>query len=97
MARGKPYLAGKWEDVPRRESFEWNTKRDPMRVVINDEGSLTTFPRAINIVTESEGYKPADFDKSITIVNESGELEEYDEDMWLEGMPDHTVFLPHEE
>jgi hypothetical protein len=33
LARGKPHLAGKWEDVTRHVSFEWSTKRDPMRVV----------------------------------------------------------------
>jgi hypothetical protein len=37
LARGKPWLAGKWEDITRHESFEWSTKRDPMRIKISDE------------------------------------------------------------
>jgi hypothetical protein len=94
LHRNKPWLAGKWEDVTRRESFDWDTKRDPMRIVVNDEGSFTTFPRTGHLYAESEGYAPADFDKVITIVNESGELEEIDEDMLFEGMPDHVEFLP---
>src|SRR5436305_431089 len=31
LQRGTPYLAGKWEDVTRCESFEWKTKRNPNR------------------------------------------------------------------
>ena len=97
LARGKPWLAGKWSDETRHESFEWDTKRDRMRVVLNDR-SLTTFPRLLSSpFDESEGYKPADFDTALTIMNDAGELEEIDEDVWLEGMPDHIDFLPHEE
>ena len=95
LARGKPWLAGKWEDVSRHESFEWSTKRDPMRVVLGD-GNLTTFPPALPILTESEGYKPADFDKLLEISTEHGPTEEIDENMLLEAMPDFTPFLPHE-
>ena len=69
LARGKPWLAGKWEDVTRHESFEWSTKRDPMRVVLG-EGYLTTFPIALSILAESEGYKPADFDRVLEISTE---------------------------
>jgi hypothetical protein len=32
LARGKPWLAGKWEDVARLESFEWESKRDAKRI-----------------------------------------------------------------
>jgi hypothetical protein len=96
LARGKPYLAGRWSDETRHETFEWDTKRDRTRVVLNDR-SLTTFPRTLSPFDESEGYKPADFDKPITIMNDAGGLEEMDEDVWLEGMPDHIDFLPHEE
>jgi hypothetical protein len=39
IARGKPILAGKWEDVTRVESFEWASKRDPFNITINDDGS----------------------------------------------------------
>jgi hypothetical protein len=83
-------------DETRHETFEWDTKRDRTRVVLNDR-SLTTFPRTLSPFDESEGYKPADFDKPITIMNDAGGLEEMDEDVWLEGMPDHIDFLPHEE
>jgi hypothetical protein len=64
LARGKPWLAGKWEDVTRHESFEWQTKRDPMRIKISDEGYLVTYPPALSIFAESEGYKPAEFARS---------------------------------
>jgi hypothetical protein len=40
LARGKPWLAGRWENVPRLESFEWKTKRDAMRTKISDAGYL---------------------------------------------------------
>jgi hypothetical protein len=96
MARGKPWLAGKWEDVTRYESFEWKTKRDPNRVIVSDEGYLVTFPPAISILAESEGYKPADFDKLIEISGESGSSLEIDENMLLEAMPDFIPFLPRE-
>jgi hypothetical protein len=96
MARGKPWLAGKWEDVTRHESFEWKTKRDPMRIDVSDSGCVATFPRAISIFAESEGYKPADFDKLIEISGEGDAKEEIDENMLLEAMPDFMRFLPHE-
>jgi hypothetical protein len=32
LARGKPWLAGKWTVETQRESFEWFTKRDAMNV-----------------------------------------------------------------
>jgi hypothetical protein len=68
-----------------------------MRVVVNDDGNVTTFPRVGSLFEESEGYKPADFDRLISVVNDSGGLEVIGEDVWLEGMPDHIDFLPHEE
>jgi hypothetical protein len=95
LARGKPWLAGKWEDISRHESFEWRTKRDPMRIILGD-GDLTTFPPALSILTESEGYKPADFDKLLEISGESGTTEEIDENTLLEAMPDFIPFLPRE-
>jgi hypothetical protein len=95
LARGKRWLAGKWEDVVRHESVEWGTKRDPMHILV-DRGYLTTFPLDLPILTESEGYKPADFDKLIEISGETGAPEEIDEKMLLEAMPDFTPFLPHE-
>jgi DNA polymerase type B, organellar and viral len=96
LARGKPWLAGRWEDVTRHESFEWQTKRDPMRIRISDEGYVGTFPRSNSIFAESEGYEPADFDKYMQISGESGGTESIDENMLLEAMPDFIPFLPHE-
>src|SRR5262249_52527490 len=67
LARGKPWQAGQWEDVPRHESFEWSTKRDSMRVVLGED-HLTTFPIALSSpLAESEGHKPADFDRLVEI------------------------------
>ena len=93
-ARGKPSLAGKWEEVTRQESFEWKTKRHATRVVLAEE-HLMTFPREQSIFTESEGYKPADFDRIVEI-SEGGAVEEIDENTLLEAMPDFTPFLPRE-
>jgi hypothetical protein len=96
VARGKPWLAGRWEDVTRHESFEWKTKRDPMRINVMGEGYVITFPRAISIFDESEGYEPADFDRLIDVSWENGAKEPIDENMVLEAMPDFTPFLPQE-
>jgi hypothetical protein len=96
MARGKPWIAGRWEDVTRHVSFEWKTKRDPMRIAVSDEGYIRTFPRKNSIFAESEGYEPADFDRRIEISGESGGPVEIDENMLLEGMPDFIPFLPRE-
>jgi hypothetical protein len=57
---------------------------------------LKTFPPALSILAESEGYKPADFDRLIEISGESGGTVEIDENMMLEAMPDHIPFLPRE-
>jgi hypothetical protein len=96
LARGKPWQAGKWEDVTRHESFEWSTKRDPTRVVLSED-HLTTFPIALSSpLAESEGYKPADFDRLVEISGESGVREEVDENTLLEAMPDFIPFLPRE-
>jgi hypothetical protein len=96
LAWGKPWLAGKWEDVTRTERFEWKTKRDAMRIIVKDEGYVSTFPIALSIFAESEGYEPADFDKYIEIEGENSATEEIDENMLLEAMPDFVPFLPHE-
>jgi hypothetical protein len=96
MHRNKPHLAGKWEDVERQESFEWRTKRDPMRVVVSDEGYIQTFPRTQPIFAESAGKEPANFEKSVEILDVNSGTVEIDEDMLLEAMPDFTPFLPYE-
>jgi hypothetical protein len=96
LARGKPWLAGRWENVTRHESFEWRTKRDPMRITISDEGYVLTFPRKNSIFAESEGYEPADFDRRIEISAEGGATVVIDENMLFEAMPDHIRFLPDE-
>jgi hypothetical protein len=95
LARGKPWQAGKWEDVVRHISFEWRTKRDAMRVVLGED-HLTTFPITLSILAESEGYEPADFDRLVEISGESGFNEEIDENTLLEAMPDFIPFLPRE-
>jgi hypothetical protein len=95
MARGKPWLAGRWEDVTRHVSFEWKTKRDPMRIEVSD-GYVRTFPLKNSILAESEGYEPADFDRLIEILGDSGGAVEIDENTLLEGMPDFIPFLPRE-
>jgi DNA polymerase type B, organellar and viral len=96
LARGKPWLAGKWEDVTRHESFEWRTKRDAMRVTLHEDGYLITYPPALSILAESEGYKPADFDRLVEITGEAGGAEQIDENMLLEAMPDFVPFLPRD-
>jgi hypothetical protein len=96
MPRGKPRLAGRWEDVTRNISFEWKTKCDPMRIAVSDDGFVRTFPLKNSIFAESGGYEPADFDRSVEITGESGGAVEIDENTLLEGMPDFTPFLPRE-
>jgi hypothetical protein len=96
LARNKPWLAGRWKNETRYESFEWGTKRDPMRVRLDDDGCLVTFPLSISPFAESKGYEPADFDRLIVIAGVGGDTETIDETMLLEAMPDFTPFLPHE-
>jgi hypothetical protein len=97
LARGKPWLAGKWENVTRHESFEWRTKRHAMRIEVSDDGCLVTYPPAhTTIFDESEGYLPVDFDKLIEIFGEGGDTIPVDENMMLEAMPDFIPFLPGE-
>jgi hypothetical protein len=97
IARGKPWLAGKWENVTRHESFEWKTKRDAMRITVSEDGYLVTYPPVLpSIFDESEGYIPAEFDRLIEISGESGSTVQIDENMLLEAMPDFIPFLPRE-
>jgi hypothetical protein len=96
LARGKPWLAGKWEDVTRYVSFEWATKRDAMRITLGDD-YIATYPIALSSpLAESEGYKPADFDRLIEVSGEGGNIVEIDENMLLEAMPDFIPFLLRE-
>ena len=55
-----------------------------------------TYPPVLSILAESEGYKPADFDRLTEISGESGGRVEVDENMMLEAMPDFILFLPRE-
>jgi len=96
LARGKPWQAGRWKEETRHVSFDWKTKRDPMRIEVSDEGYIRTFPRKNSIFAESEGYQPADFDRRIEISGESGGTENIDENMLLEAMPDFIPFLPRD-
>ena len=96
-ARPRQALAsGKWEDITRHESFEWRTKRDATRIAVSNEGYVATFPPALSIFAESEGYKPAEFDRLIEISGESGSAVEIDENMLLEAVPDFMPFLRRE-
>ena len=61
LARGKPEVIGKWEKFESAQSFEWDLKRDPMKIVIADR-HIKTFPQKGSIFTESFGYAPPDFD-----------------------------------
>jgi hypothetical protein len=97
LARGKTWLAGQWKDETRNVSFEWGTKRDAMRIDVSDEGYITTYPPTLpSILIESEGYKPADFDRLIEILRKDGSTEQIDENELLEAMPDFVQFLPRE-
>ena len=58
--------------------------------------ALVTFPPALSIFAESEGYKPADFDRYVEISGGSGSTVQIDENMLLEAMPDFIPFLPRE-
>jgi hypothetical protein len=89
-SRGLPEDGGRQRNV----SFEWQMKRDPVRITVNDEGYVRTFPRKNSILAESEGYEPADFDRRIEISGESGGTVEIDENMLLEAMPDFIPFVP---
>jgi hypothetical protein len=80
LHRNKPWLAGKWEDVERKESFEWRTKRYPNRIDVCDEGYIVTYPREQSILAVSEGKSPADFDKRVEILDANGRTEEVDKD-----------------
>src|SRR5262249_624459 len=93
LARGKPILAGKWEDVTRVETFGWSSKRDPVDITVNDGGSISTFPIVGRPTLESKGYEPADFDKLLKLRDRDGEEFTEDEDTLFEGQPDYTPFL----
>jgi hypothetical protein len=96
LAWGKPWLAGKWDDVVRYIGFEWSTKRDAMRIVLGD-GHIATYPIALSSpLSESEGYKPADFDRLVEISGKDDFREKVDENTLLEAMPDFIRFLPWE-
>ena len=49
-----------------------------------------------SILAESEGYKPANFDRLFEISGELGSAIQIDENTVLEAMPDHIPFLPRE-
>jgi hypothetical protein len=96
LALGKPWLAGRWKDDTRRISFEWFTKRDAMRVRL-DGFCLVTIPISLSSpYEESEGYKPADFDRLIEIAGDGREFETIDESTLFEAQPDFVQWLPRE-
>jgi len=68
----------------------------PWRITLGD-GYVITHPIALSsALAESEGYKPANFDRLIEVSGESGSIIEIDENMLLEAMPDFIPFLPRD-
>jgi DNA polymerase type B, organellar and viral len=97
MHWNKPWLAGQWVDLPRRLSFEWNTKRDSRRVRLDDAGCLATMPIVpFSPLQESSTRPPANFDRLVEIAGDGSEFETFDERILYEGMPDAVQFLPKE-
>jgi hypothetical protein len=94
IARGKSWTAGQWKEETRHVSFEWSTKRDPMRIALGDR-SLSTFPPALSILAESQSYEGPDFERSESPGNVALTVEG-DDNALLEGMPDHVRLVPHE-
>jgi len=96
LARNRPWQAGRWKNETRDVSFEWRSKRDAMRIRLED-GCLVTFPQLLSSpFEESEGYEPADFDRLIKIAGDGSEFETVDERVLLEAQADFTPWLPHE-
>jgi hypothetical protein len=96
-ARGKPWLAGTWKSQTRRMSFDWRSKRDDTRIRHEEDGCLATFPILLRTaLAESQGYKPADFDRLIEIAGDGSEFETVDERLLLEAQPDFMPWLPRE-
>jgi hypothetical protein len=52
---------------------------EPSAIRFGLEGYSIAFPLALSILAESEGYKPADFDRLIDISEQSGSSVEIDE------------------
>jgi hypothetical protein len=96
LARGKRWLAGKWEDVTRYESFEWDTKRGAMQIEVNDEGRVVTFPLALPAFWPRAKDTNRLSSTDTSILGGNGSSIEIDENMLLEAMPDFTPFLPRE-
>jgi hypothetical protein len=96
LARGKPWLAGRWTVETQRESFEWFTKRDAMNVRLVENARLETLPILLSPYAESEGYRPVDFDRLIEIAGGGWEFEKVSESTLMEAQPDFMPWLPHE-
>jgi hypothetical protein len=47
-------------------------------------------------MAKSVGYKPADFNRIVQIAGTEGTIEDIDENMLFEGLPDYLSILPHE-
>jgi hypothetical protein len=88
LARGRPWLAGKWETFAQNQSFEWALKRDPDRIEVAD-GHIKTFPQENSPLAESESPEPADFDTDPNIYRE-----EHAEDLHAEAIDDVIDALP---
>jgi hypothetical protein len=94
--RHDPTLAGQWKEVERRLSFDWMTKRNPVRIEVNASNIATLPIKLESRLMESEGYTPVDFDSRFAVSDESGVTSEVDEDTLREAMPDYLPFVPHE-
>lgn len=51
---------------------------------------------AASALAESQGYKPANFDRLIEIAGDDSEFETIDERLLLEAQPDFMPWLPRE-
>lgn len=77
--------------------FDWRSKRDAMRIRLEEDGSLVTFLILLRAaLAEGQGYKPANFDRLIEIAGGDSEFETIDERLLLEAQPDFMPWLPRE-
>jgi len=64
----------------------------PARWLLSGDDANT----ALFTLRESEGYKPADFDRLIEIAGDGREFETIDESTLFEAQPDFVQWLPRE-
>ena len=98
LAMGKPFLAGSWKWETQKIGFDWRSKRDAMHMQLADDClSFTTRPILLSSPhAESEGYKPVDFDRVVTIAADGGGVQQINESVLLEAQSDFMPWLPRE-